>query len=311
MLQRFKAAKSRRQAQAAMLLNIPIVVFFVSCCCFIGLIVFYTFRTCDPLYTHQINNNNQYSSLYVAQHLHMIPGALGLFLAAIFCSALSSLSSTLNSITLVIWEDLFMLFPQIQKLSDKRRLSLNKLLVVACGAMCTLICYLISLSNINLFQLNNSLVGVFNAPLVGLFVLSMFFSCTNKYGAIVGALVGLFINLWLSLGALIIQPVYPKLNISIESCNLTEPQQSGTLIRYDNLESNLNGLDKFYGMAYFYYTLFGACIVIIVGVFVSIVTGGFRNKIDTSLLVFDLTPFCNKFNRVDDKVKRTSKHTVN
>jgi hypothetical protein len=51
----------------------------------------------------RVENANQYSSYFVLNNMHMIPGAIGFFLGALFCSSLSSLASCLNSLTLVIW----------------------------------------------------------------------------------------------------------------------------------------------------------------------------------------------------------------
>lgn len=295
MLQRFNAAKTKQKAQIALLLNIPIVVVFISACCFLGLVLYASFETCDPFYSKKISSFNAYSSYFVYKNLGAVPGSYGLFLAAIFCSALSSLSSALNSLTLVIWKDFFLTYPYFHELSEGKKLTWNKLIVAACGIASTVICYLMSLVNVNLSQLANSLTGAMNAPLIGLFVLSMFFSCTNHHGAIAGALFGLSMNLWISMGAFIFKPVYPRLNVSVESClnesmfyNASSTSPTSHIIRFDNLKSNLHGLSKIYSLGYWWYTPFGALNCIIVGLVVSVLTGGLKHKIDRSLIVCDL-----------------------
>jgi Na+/proline symporter len=100
---RFKAARTHRQARIALLLNIPIVIIFMSLCSLIGLVVYANYHDCDPLEMGYIKTPNQYSSHFVLNNMNMIPGAIGFFLGALFCSSLSSLASCLNSLALIIW----------------------------------------------------------------------------------------------------------------------------------------------------------------------------------------------------------------
>lgn len=294
MLQRFKACKTEKQAQLALLLNIPIVFVYLSTCCLIGLVVYANFYSCDLFFSNRIANVNQYSSYLVTTSLKSIPGAIGLFVAAVFSSALSSLSSTLNSMTLVIWEDMFTIWPRFSEMKESKKLMVNKLIVCLCGLLSTIVCYLISFVPINLAQLNNVTVGVFNAPLVGLFVMSMLFSCVNKYGAMVGTWAGLAISFWISAGALIIQPKQARLPVSLQSCPLSN---SSTLLFYNqtdhsirfNQVGSITGFNKIYTVSFFYYTLIGSVCSVLVALLVSIVTGGLKNKVESNLIIYDLS----------------------
>lgn len=134
--------------------------------------------------------------------------------------------------------------------------------------------------------------GTLNAPLVGLFVLSMFFGCANKYGAIAGTLAGLFVNLWLSIGAFILDPAYPKLEISISACSNVSVYSSNSSSVYESTSQSkpeIEGFDKFYSLSYMWYTTLGTVFTITVGVLVSIATGGLRKKTPVHLLVFNLS----------------------
>ena len=271
------------------------MLIYLSLCCLIGLVIYANYHSCDPLLAGQISNSNQYSSYFVLHNLHMIPGVVGLFLGALFCSSLSSLASCLNSLTVIIWQDFLKFFKVFHSLSDKKSLTLSKMIVIVCGLIGTLLSYLISISGNNLVQLNNSLNGTFNAPLIGLFILSMFFSCTNKYGAIAGTLTGLLANLWLSIGAFIVDPKYPKLVISVSQCSndlFISKNFSMVNTKFDGSDpTELEGFTKFYALSYMWYTAFGTLITIISGLLVSICTGGLRNRVESKLMVYDLSRF--------------------
>jgi Na+/proline symporter len=190
------------------------------------------------------------------------------------------------NLILLFQEDFLIKFNYFQNFSPKAKLNSNKLLVIICGVIATCICYILSLVKINLSQLNNGVLGSLNAPLIGLFLLSMFFSMTNKYGAFAGTLAGLSTMLWLSVGAILINPKGPRLDVSIEKC---APDAIPTVISFNETQSTLEGLDKFYALSYMWYTAFGSIVTIVSGLIVSALTGGLKNRVDRSLLIFDLT----------------------
>ena len=295
-IQRFKAAKTTRTAQIALLLNTPGIILIMSLCSFCGLITYAAFHDCDPLFLGDTQNANQYFTFYVLNYFYALPGVIGLFLGAVFCSALSSLSSYLNSLVAIIWEDFLQMFEYFRKFNDTKSLTVNKLLVLFCGVIVAFLTYIVALSGNNLVQLSASLNSIFNGPLVGLFVMSMFFSVSNKYGAIGGFGIGLCMTAWLSFGAFVVTPVYPKLNVSIadQSCfnrsrffNTTNSAE----ISFANEESHLTGFDKFYSLSYMLYSTFGFLNTIISGLLISIASGGLRNRVNKSLLVVDLSKF--------------------
>ena len=183
MIQRFQSAKSKKSAQLALILNIPIIFILVSLCCSVGLILFANFYQCDPLSNpyDKINNPNQLVGYFVINHLNGLPGVAGLFLGALFCASLSSLSSAINSQAMVIYQDFFKSFKYFQTLNDSKSLTINKLIVLVCGSISTGLSFLISQIDGNLIQISSSLNAVF-VPLIALFVLGMLSPRVNKIG---------------------------------------------------------------------------------------------------------------------------------
>ena len=114
----------------------------------------------------------------------------------------------------------------------------------------------------------------------------------NTWGAIGGTAIGLAMSGWLTLGALIRSPIYPRLNVSVELCYDPIKFPQGFELNFDDKVSNFAGVDKFYAISFMWYTLFGALVTIISGLFISAVTGGLRNKVDKSLVICDFSKFC-------------------
>ena len=301
MIQRFKASKNMKVAQLSLLLNIPGIFIIVSLCCTVGLVLYANFHKCDPLTSpaDKISNPNQLVAYFVNKNLNMFPGVAGLFLGSLFCGSLSSVSSSLNSQAAIIWSDFLKPFSYFSKFDDLQSLRTNKLIVLVCGVISTALSFFISTIGGNLSQISSSLNGAFNAPIIGLFLLGLLFSITNKYGAIFGSIIGLFCSLWISLGAYVAKPKYPKLSVSTELCNITEFTtfySTSPSVLYTTSSVNLSseGFKHFYSMSYMWYTTFGVLVTVICGVLISLLTGGLKKRADKSLIFIDLMGVCLK-----------------
>ena len=180
-------------------------------------------------------------------------------------------------------------------MNDKNSLKWNKIIVLICGFISTGFGFVISTLGGNLIQISNSLYGAIIAPLLGLFLLSLLFSTTTSLGAIFGFLIGFVCSMWLSIGAFIIKPRYPQMPVSIDDCIINNKTQELAFIianrttLLDSKASNLIGFETFYSMSYMWYTTFGVLITIISGFSISLLSGGLWNKVDRSLVLFDLS----------------------
>lgn len=64
------------------------VVWFISMCCFAGLLLYDQYRDCDPRAAGIISRDDQLLPLYVLETGSNIPGLPGLFIAGVFGAAL-------------------------------------------------------------------------------------------------------------------------------------------------------------------------------------------------------------------------------
>jgi SSS family transporter len=282
MVQRFSSAKNVRTAQIALLLNVPGVFLLMSLCCFTGLVIYATYSDCDPLTMPNtvINNSNQILPFFVIDRLTSIKGSAGLFLSAIFAGSLSSVSSSLNSSAAILWQDFLKRFDYFKMYNDNKSTLTTKILVLICGVLATSLAFVVSTLGGNLIQMNFTLNGSFNAPIIGVFILGSLVPFTNKHGAMLGLISGFAVGLWMSLGAYIYKPLYPKLNVTIAGCNFStvESQITTKIMDFNSRKVygealNLSGFNKFYSISYLWFTTIGTITTIVIGVFVSLVTG--------------------------------------
>jgi sodium-coupled monocarboxylate transporter 8/12 len=161
MVQRFSSAKNVKTAQVALLLNVPGIFLLMNLCCFSGLVLFSTYADCDPLTMPNaiIQNSNQLLPYFVIDRLKSLNGAAGLILAAIFAGSLSSVSSTLNSSSAILWADFLKRFKFFSNLNDNKATITTKILFLFCGIIATGLAFLVSTIGGNLVTMNFSLNG--------------------------------------------------------------------------------------------------------------------------------------------------------
>lgn len=288
MVQRYSAAKNKRTAQTALLLNIPGVILLISLCCFSGLVLYANFSTCDPLSDKTnsgVTNPNQLLPFFVIQKFNNIIFVPGLFLSSIFCASLSSVSSALNSMSACIWRDYLMRIKKFKDYNDQKSSRTTKIIALICGLICTGMGFLISTLGSNLIQISGTINGSLQAPIIGIFFLSCLFPFNNIYGLFSGAISGFTIGCWLSLGSFVTKPSYPKLPVSTLSCSSMDP----FLFRSSLEATNLSGFNRIYSVSYMWLSPIGVFFTIVIGLLVSLVTNKIfkiKHDIDDKLIIY-------------------------
>ncbi|KAL3843173.1 hypothetical protein ACJMK2_021124 [Sinanodonta woodiana] len=219
MVQRFSSARSLRQAKVALLLNVPGMFLLISLCCMTGVVMFsYYAEGCDPLTgSKRAGNPNQLLPVFVMDLLHEYPGLPGLFVACLFSGALSSISSMMNSLATVTWEDFLKL--KFSNVPDERATLITKVLAALYGCIGVGMAFVVERLGGTVLQASLTLNGAAGAPLVGLFILGACFTSANWIGALVGGVLGFAFSLWVSIGTYISKPV--KLHdtpMSLKNC---------------------------------------------------------------------------------------------
>lgn len=120
-------------------------------------------------------------------------GLIGILMVGILSAAMSSLSSTVNSLSAVSVEDFFNRGKQ--KLSTKKYMSLSKAAVVFWGLICIGSAFLFGGSKSAVIEIINAIGSVFYGPVLITFLLAFFSKKVNHIGMNAGIIVAVCINL--------------------------------------------------------------------------------------------------------------------
>ncbi|XP_073954170.1 sodium-coupled monocarboxylate transporter 1-like [Choristoneura fumiferana] len=274
MVQRCLALSSLKRARTTIFIMAAGIYVIVSLCCYTGLVIYATFATCDPLKTGAIRKSDQLLPYFVMKITGSIPALPGIFMSGVFSAALSSMSTGLNSMCGVIFEDLVR--PAYNKpISEKTASFVMKIIVVIIGAICVALVFLVEHMGA-LIQAGKSLAGITAGSLLGLFSMGLFLPWTNSTGALAGGFISTLFVGWISLGTQAAmmrgEIVFPTKPVSTSGCdaNLTLPTTPMSMAQ--TVEFDRSGTFFLYRLSYLYYTFVGMAVCILVGVVVSYFT---------------------------------------
>ena len=120
-------------------------------------------------------------------------GLIGILMIGILSAAMSSLSSTVNSLSAVTVEDFFNRGKQ--KLSTKKYMAISKASVVFWGGVCIASSFLFGGSKSAVIEIINAIGSVFYGPVLVTFVLAFFSKKVNHIGMNAGIILAVLINL--------------------------------------------------------------------------------------------------------------------
>lgn len=120
-------------------------------------------------------------------------GLIGILIVGILSAAMSSLSSTINSLGAVTVEDLFN--RGSKKLSDEKYMAYSKFFIIFWGVVCIGAAYLFGSSQGTVIELINIISSQFNGPILATFVIAILIKRVNYVGMNVGLIGGVVINI--------------------------------------------------------------------------------------------------------------------
>lgn len=120
-------------------------------------------------------------------------GFIGLLMVAILSAAMSSLSSTVNSLSAVTMEDFFNRGKK--KMDQVRYMKISKLAVVFWGVVCIAFSFLFGGSKSAVIEIINAIGSVFYGPVLVTFILAIFSKKVNHIGMNAGIITAVLVNL--------------------------------------------------------------------------------------------------------------------
>lgn len=133
------------------------------------------YRNCDPILSGSVKSMDQLLPFYVMEVANKLPGLSGIFISGVFSTALSSMSTSLNTLAGTIYTDFIL--PRRENTYWKST-NIMKVLVVVVGIISICLVFLIEQMG-GVLQIAFSFFGITGGPLMGLFTLGMLFPSAN------------------------------------------------------------------------------------------------------------------------------------
>ncbi|KAF2901938.1 hypothetical protein ILUMI_04251 [Ignelater luminosus] len=272
-IQRFLAVPSITHARQAVLIFCIGIVIVKTVSTITGLIIYAKYADCDLVLTNQISKHDQILPYYVMDVAGHIPGLPGLFIAGVFSAGLSTLSTTLNTLSAIIYCDFLSPFLPAD-ITEKQTSNILKIIVVITGTICTLLVFAVEHMG-GVLPLVLTFAGITGGPLLGLFCLGMLFPKANAKGALFGGVGSLLFCSCMVIG----NKYYEKMGMLQD---FSKPLSTEGCEFYVNttLPNNTVSVEEkpfvLFRISFWYYTIVGTVVTILVGLVVS----WFTNKDD-------------------------------
>ncbi|XP_005068044.1 sodium-coupled monocarboxylate transporter 1 [Mesocricetus auratus] len=293
-VQRYISCKNRLHAKLSLYINLVGLWVILICSVFCGLSLYSRYYDCDPWTSKKVSEVDQLMPYLVLDILRNYPGVPGLFVACAYSGTLSTVSSSINALAAVTVEDLIK--PYFKSLSEKSLSWISQGMSVLYGALCIGMAAVASLMGA-LLQAALSIFGMVGGPLLGLFSLGILVPFANSIGALAGLLAGFAISLWVGIGAQLYPPLPERtlpLSLEIHGCNstrnvsdwisTTEMPFSTSAFQIHNVERTPL-MDNWYSLSYLYFSTIGTLVTLLVGILISLSTGGRKQNLDPQFLL--------------------------
>ncbi|NWT02651.1 SC5A8 protein, partial [Mionectes macconnelli] len=289
-VQRYIACKSRFHAKLSLYINLVGLWAILVCATLCGLALYSIYKDCDPWTAKQVSALDQLMPYLVLDILRDFPGVPGLFVASAYSGTLSTVSSSINALAAVTVEDLIK--PYFRSLSERKLSRISMGMSLFYGGVCIAMAAVASLLGA-LLQAALSIFGMVGGPLLGLFALGILCSFANGIGAFVGLASGFVISLWVGIGSQIYPPLPERtkpLYLSTVGCNISSGNLTSTEIPLTTIFSTPTAerpalADTWYSLSYLYFSTLGTLITVIVGIIISLLTGGLKQNTDRKFLL--------------------------
>ncbi|KAM7366965.1 hypothetical protein PAMP_014896 [Pampus punctatissimus] len=292
-VQRYISCKNITHARVSVYISLLGLCSFLVSSVFAGMSLYSVYKNCDPWTAGLISTPDQLMPYLVMDVLTGYPGLPGLFFAAVYSGSLSTVSSSINAMAAVTLEDLIKPYTNM---SERQLFRLSKGLSFLYGILCICMAGLASVMG-KMMEASASISGIIGGPLLGLFILGILFPFANSKGGLSGLVSGLVVSISLGIGA-VISPSPPSMTrplpLTTKGCNFTAtdslnwtstalPTESSSITTSPPQTSDGYPLlgDNWYTPSYLYFSLIGTVTTISVGLIVSLLTGGWKTKVES------------------------------
>ncbi|CAG7817718.1 unnamed protein product [Allacma fusca] len=271
-VQRYCSLPTFRHAVKSILLSVGLNILTMGLVVSTGIAIFATYAGCDPTLLGEIKKSDQIVPYFVLHELAFIPGMMGLFVSCVFSAVLSSLSSILNSLAAVTWQDFLSRITYFQNMSEKGQANTSRLIAVFYGIITIFFAFAAQHMG-PVLQACLTAVGATSGPLGAVFLMGLFMPCVNKWGAIVGTVTSLVTMIFIGIQSFRLdKPFIIPLPTSVDECAIGTDLSAANNIPL--VMGEFDWPEKIFTLSYIMYPFVGAVLSIIVSLIFSILTGG-------------------------------------
>ncbi|MBF9252699.1 sodium/solute symporter [Pontibacter sp. 172403-2] len=182
---------SKKSMRLGAWMALPSALIFFS----IGTLLYLFFKDHPEKVNYQLQSQDAIFPWFIVTELP--PGVTGLLIAAVFAAAMSTLSSSMNSVTTALITDFYRRFSTAK--SEKKYLATARYFTLAIGVIGTALALMMAHWGISsLWDQFNTILGLFTGGLGGLFVLGIFTKRANAKGAIIGLVLSGLVQFYIS-----------------------------------------------------------------------------------------------------------------
>ncbi|GAB6028000.1 hypothetical protein CHUAL_002227 [Chamberlinius hualienensis] len=183
-----------------------------------GITMYAYYDNCDPLLSRQITRRDQLMVLFAMEILSFCPGLPGLFIGAIMCATLSSITSLLNSMTALTVKEIVYFKPEMSGETTKK---LSKILVVW-FALLSIAAAIMADNFGGLIESAYSIEGIHGGASFVVYTIGMLLPWVHLKGVVVGFMCSTILPIWVTIGSKFVTIGIHQAPLSIENCvNMT------------------------------------------------------------------------------------------
>ena len=197
-VQRSVCMPTLKSAKRALYCAIPGFIFVITLVSLAGIVMYARFYDCDPLLTGRVKRADQLLPYFVLDIFEdNYKGLPGAFVACIFGSSLSTLSSGLNAMATIIWDDYGKRV--FRRLPDKYSVFATRAMAALIGAISIGLALIFKHSE-NIVEVAVSIYSASLGPIFAVFCMGLFIPWSNAIGCGTALIVGQAMCLCVTIG---------------------------------------------------------------------------------------------------------------
>ncbi|CAH1797660.1 unnamed protein product, partial [Owenia fusiformis] len=183
-VQRYLTLGTKIRGQGALYLNTILTTILVSIVILVGIVMFATYASCDPIKLGQVEKVDQMPAYLVVDLFGHLRGMSGLFIVTVIAAAMSTMSSGQNALAAVFLEDITKpIYKAVhyKPIPERFATNITKFFGIFFGLTTMVITFILADTKETILNIAWKLLGILGGPLFGMFTLGILFPRANAW----------------------------------------------------------------------------------------------------------------------------------